>query len=75
MATADRMLMSCPRCHSWPMAAKSARGRPETEMLFKCQRCGAQERLGSLLKRADESSHGRDRTEQQPGRTQMGLPR
>jgi uncharacterized C2H2 Zn-finger protein len=75
MATADRMLISCPRCHSWPMAATSSRGRPEAEMLFKCPRCGAQERFGSLMKTADQSSHGGDRAEQRPGRAHMGHPR
>jgi len=71
MATADRMLISCPRCNSWPMAATSSRGRPESEMLFKCSRCGARQRLGSLLRTADQLSHA----EQRPERSQMGLQR
>jgi len=75
MPTADRMLIACPRCHAWPMAATSTRGRPETEMLFKCQRCGMQQRLGSLLTHADQLSQERDRAEQRSERTQMGHSR
>jgi len=75
MASADRMLIACPRCHSWPMAATSSRGRPESEMLFRCQRCGAQERLGSLSRAADQAPHGTGGAGRGPARTQAGLPR
>ncbi len=74
MAAADRMLIACPRCHSWPMAATSSRGRPESEMLFKCQRCGARERLGSLSRAADQAPHDAP-AGQPPERVQRGLLR
>jgi hypothetical protein len=48
MTSADRMLNACPRCHAWPMAATGSREWPETEMLFKCPRCGTQASLLSL---------------------------
>jgi uncharacterized C2H2 Zn-finger protein len=75
MASADRMLIACPRCHSWPMAATSPRGRPESEMVFKCPRCGAQERLGSASRAADQAPHGVDHTGHRPARTHAGLAR
>jgi hypothetical protein len=43
-------------------------------MLFKCPRCGVQQRLGSLLTKADQLSQERDRAEQ-PERAQMGHSR
>jgi hypothetical protein len=43
MAESDRLLVACPQCHAWPMAAS---GQPKwhhpREMIFRCPRCGHQ---------------------------------
>jgi hypothetical protein len=43
MAESDRLLVACPQCHAWPMAAS---GQPRwpypREMIFRCAHCGHQ---------------------------------
>jgi endogenous inhibitor of DNA gyrase (YacG/DUF329 family) len=40
MAQSD-LLVACPQCHAWPMAARDKRFFPRA-MTFRCPRCGHQ---------------------------------
>jgi hypothetical protein len=43
MAESNRLIVACPQCRAWPMAAS---GQPRwlypPEMIFRCPRCGHQ---------------------------------
>jgi hypothetical protein len=43
MSTSDRLLVACPQCHAWPMAASGSKYKWSREMMFCCPRCGHHE--------------------------------
>jgi RNase P subunit RPR2 len=46
MPSADRLLVACPECHAWPMAIGPRNElAPIGYMLFRCPRCGHQQRF------------------------------
>jgi len=55
MAESDRLLVACPQCDAWPMAA----GRPPSrwqnsrEMIFRCPQCGRREVFDVRAETAD----------------------
>jgi DNA-directed RNA polymerase subunit RPC12/RpoP len=45
VAKSDRLLVACPQCHAWPMAAGRAPSRWQnpSETIFRCPQCGHRE--------------------------------
>jgi len=45
MAESDRLLVACPQCDAWPMAAgrSPSRWQNSREMIFRCPQCGRRE--------------------------------
>jgi RNase P subunit RPR2 len=44
MTESNHLLVACPQCHAWPMAASRLRVKWTfaKEMMFRCARCGHQ---------------------------------
>ena len=49
MVDPDHVLMACPHCHAWPMAASLPKSRwtGSNEVSFRCARCGHQETVST----------------------------
>jgi hypothetical protein len=45
MFTPDHLLVACPQCHAWPMAASGSKYKwsPHSGLMFRCPRCGHHE--------------------------------
>jgi hypothetical protein len=45
MSPSEHVLVACPQCHAWPMAASGSKFKwsHQSEMMFRCPRCGHHE--------------------------------
>jgi hypothetical protein len=45
MSKSDDLLVACPQCHAWPMAASGSKSKwsYQSDMMFRCPRCCHQE--------------------------------
>jgi DNA-directed RNA polymerase subunit RPC12/RpoP len=55
VAKSDRLLVACPQCHAWPMAAGRAPSRWPSEIIFRCPQCGHRELFSLKTEVADGS--------------------
>jgi ribosomal protein S27AE len=59
----DSLLVKCPRCGAWPMAANLLKGSsPQQEIRFQCTKCryvgGGHLRRSPAVQRASEHAQG-----------------
>lgn len=62
MIEMDNLLVKCPQCGAWPMAANFPKGGSTQEISFKCSQCqhvnGGRLRRGPTVQRFPEHAQG-----------------